>query len=276
MAQANQTQIPVLQSDSDLVTVQQNVNKVLRNLHNQIEDISLTNGIEIDVGGTSISTVPELNFIPGTGISISGVNNIPLNRVDLTITNSGAGTGSVTSVALADGSTTPIFTITGSPVTTSGTLTETLKTQNANTVFAGPTSGGASQPSFRLLTAADIPFSASASPGFSWGRSGNIIANTYLLNDTVPSNVTGRIVPLVTGTITKAVIACGIASTFTVKVQKRSGVSFTDLFSVSVVSSRTSVTTQTQAVTSGDELAVLVSAGSTDDVVVSLIMVGAD
>ena len=65
--------------------------------------------------------------------------------------------GSVTSVALADGSTTPIFNITGSPVTSSGTLTETLKTQNANKVFAGPSSGSAAQPTFRSLVAADLP-----------------------------------------------------------------------------------------------------------------------
>lgn len=66
----------------------------------------------------------------------------------------------VQSVALADGSAVPIFAVTGSPVTTSGTLTETLVTQIANTVFAGPTTGAAAQPTFRALVAADIPSSA--------------------------------------------------------------------------------------------------------------------
>jgi hypothetical protein len=65
--------------------------------------------------------------------------------------------GTVTSVGLSDGSTAPIFAISSSPVTTSGTLTETLRTQTANLVFAGPTSGGAAQPTFRALAAADIP-----------------------------------------------------------------------------------------------------------------------
>lgn len=65
------------------------------------------------------------------------------------------GSGTVTSVALLDGSSTPIYTITGSPVTTAGTLTYTFKTQTANTVLAGPTSGGAAQPTFRTLVAAD-------------------------------------------------------------------------------------------------------------------------
>lgn len=70
----------------------------------------------------------------------------------------GGGSGTVTSVGLADGSTIPIFNISGSPVTTSGTLTETLKTQTANKVFAGPTTGSAAQPTFRSLVTADLPF----------------------------------------------------------------------------------------------------------------------
>jgi len=68
-----------------------------------------------------------------------------------------ASVGTVTSVALADASTTPIFTISGSPVTSSGTLTLTLQTEAANFVFAGPSTGSAAQPSFRSLVAADIP-----------------------------------------------------------------------------------------------------------------------
>lgn len=69
----------------------------------------------------------------------------------------GAGTGTVTSVALADGSGTPIYTISGSPVTTNGTLTFTLSNEVANTVFAGPNGGGPAQPTFRALVPADIP-----------------------------------------------------------------------------------------------------------------------
>lgn len=65
----------------------------------------------------------------------------------------GSGVGTVTSVALSLPS---IFTVSGSPVTTSGTLTGTLNTQSANRVFAGPTSGGAATPTFRALVAADI------------------------------------------------------------------------------------------------------------------------
>lgn len=65
----------------------------------------------------------------------------------------GYGTGSVTSVALS----LPTFiTVSGSPVTGSGTLTGTLASQTANTVFIAP-DGIAGAPTFRALLAADIP-----------------------------------------------------------------------------------------------------------------------
>ncbi len=65
-----------------------------------------------------------------------------------------SGSGSVTSVALSLPS---FITVSGSPVTTSGTLTGTLATQSANRIFSGPTSGSAAAPTFRALVAADIP-----------------------------------------------------------------------------------------------------------------------
>lgn len=63
--------------------------------------------------------------------------------------------GTVTSVAL----TVPgvLFSVAGSPVTASGTLALSLLTQTANTVLAGPASGGAATPTMRALVAADIP-----------------------------------------------------------------------------------------------------------------------
>ena len=64
------------------------------------------------------------------------------------------GTGTVTSVALALPS---ILTVSGSPITTSGTLTGTLTTQAVNSIFAGPSSGSSAAPTFRALATADIP-----------------------------------------------------------------------------------------------------------------------
>lgn len=77
-----------------------------------------------------------------TGLSFSG------GTLSCTVT------GTVTSVDL---SMPGIFSVSGNPVTTSGTLSVALVNQDANKVFAGPTTGSAASPTFRLLVAADIP-----------------------------------------------------------------------------------------------------------------------
>lgn len=73
-----------------------------------------------------------------------------------------SGSGTVSSVALAAPS---LFTISGSPVTTTGTLTLALATQSANTVFAGPTTGSAAAPTMRALVAADLPAATTSNRG---------------------------------------------------------------------------------------------------------------
>jgi len=64
--------------------------------------------------------------------------------------------GTVQSVGLSmPGS---LFAVSGSPVTTSGTLTATLNVQPPNQILAGPASGVSSAaPAFRALVAADLP-----------------------------------------------------------------------------------------------------------------------
>jgi hypothetical protein len=75
----------------------------------------------------------------------------PLTLADMP---GGFGTGTVTQVGLALPS---IFTVTNSPVNTTGTLTGTLNTQSAGLVFAGPATGVPAAPTFRALSASDIP-----------------------------------------------------------------------------------------------------------------------
>lgn len=67
-----------------------------------------------------------------------------------------SGTGTVTSVTFT-GDNVLLSNTPSAAVTTSGTLTASLKTQTANRVLAGPTSGGAANPTFRALVAADLP-----------------------------------------------------------------------------------------------------------------------
>ena len=62
-------------------------------------------------------------------------------------------TAAVTSVAMTVPS---ILSVSGSPITSTGTLAVTLASQSANTVFAAP-DGSAGTPTFRSLVAADIP-----------------------------------------------------------------------------------------------------------------------
>jgi hypothetical protein len=62
--------------------------------------------------------------------------------------------GTVSSVGLSfDG----VFSVSGSPITSSGVISAELDEQAAGSVLAGPTSGPSSKPSFRPLSSSDIP-----------------------------------------------------------------------------------------------------------------------
>lgn len=74
----------------------------------------------------------------------------------------GGGSGTVTNVGLALPSS--VFTISGSPVTASGTLTGSFSSQTGNQVFAAP-NGSFGVPAFRSLVGADIPAIALGSSG---------------------------------------------------------------------------------------------------------------
>jgi hypothetical protein len=70
------------------------------------------------------------------------------------VTIAASASGSVTSVGLSMPAS--IFTVTNSPVTSTGTLTASLASQSANMIFAGPTSGS-SAPTFRAMDTTDLP-----------------------------------------------------------------------------------------------------------------------
>jgi len=116
-------------------------------------ELGWTGVLAVNRGGTGSATangslnnlLPDQTGQNGKVLTTDGTNT--------SWTPAGAA-GTVTSVAL----TVPnILSVSGSPVTTTGTFAVTLATQAANIVFAGPTSGGAVTPTFRALVANDIP-----------------------------------------------------------------------------------------------------------------------
>jgi hypothetical protein len=97
------------------------------------------------LGVNAAGTTPEYKALTaGTGMTVVHTANT------VTFNNTG-----VTSVGLALPT---IFTVSGTPVTTSGTLTGALALQTANTVFAGPATGVDAAPTFRALTPTDVGF----------------------------------------------------------------------------------------------------------------------
>lgn len=107
--------------------------------------------IEAAIGAAVTAQGPNKVYAGPSGGSPT--NALPTFRL-LVSSDMPAGIGTVTSVA----ATVPAeFSISGSPITSSGTLAVTKATQSANQVWAGPTSGSAAQPAFRALVAADVP-----------------------------------------------------------------------------------------------------------------------
>lgn len=101
----------------------------------------------INVGsGTAVHIKSGASLIADAGSTIAGFS----------------GSGSVTSVGL---SLPGAFTVSGSPVTTTGTLTAIWANENANLFLAGPSSGSAAAPTFRGIAAADLPLATTGAFG---------------------------------------------------------------------------------------------------------------
>lgn len=112
------------------------------------------------------SAANAANYIHGAVFSYTGTTLVIAEtdlggsgaHADWNIAASGTqGTGTVSSVAMTGDGVVFNASVTGSPITTTGTLAPSLHTQTANTVLAGPTSGGAAAPTFRAHVAADFP-----------------------------------------------------------------------------------------------------------------------
>jgi hypothetical protein len=123
---------------------------------------------------TSVSlSLPSIFALSGSPITSSGTFSATLNNQSSNLVFAGPSSGaaatpafrslvaadipSLAYVASVGLSLPSIFTVSNSPITSSGTLTGALATQSANLIFAGPSTGVAAAPTFRSLAAADIP-----------------------------------------------------------------------------------------------------------------------
>lgn len=111
---------------------------------------SSSSGWGLDIVATGLN---GLRVSGATSLGNTTVGNLSASAITA---SSCTGCG-VTSVAMSLSGLSALFTLSGSPITSTGTFTLTQATAAANRVYAGPASGAASGPTFRNLVAADIP-----------------------------------------------------------------------------------------------------------------------
>jgi hypothetical protein len=135
--------------------------------------------------GESDGTFKFKTLVAGANVMLSADAN---GNIEIAAT----GDTGVTSVALSMPS---IFNVSGSPVTSTGTLTATLTNQTANTFFRGPDSGSANIPTFGPIVAADLPLATTSSAGAVIVGSGlGVAAGTITANVLTVAGRTGNVV----------------------------------------------------------------------------------
>lgn len=171
---------------------------------------------------TSVS-IPNANLLGGTGSNFAPITIGTCLTLTGGATLNGTCNGTVTSVGLALPA--GVFSISGSPVNTTGTLTGAFINQAANSVFAGPGSGSPAAPGFRALIATDLP-SSGVTPG-----------SYTTANVTV--NAQGQVTAASNGSASTPVIfkgtTAGTANAQTIASPVPSGFTFTDGVTVSAM-----------------------------------------
>lgn len=170
----------------------------------------------------------------------------------------------VTSVAATVPS---ILSISGSPVTTTGTLAITLATQSANTHFTGPSSGAAAVPTFRSLVALDIGTGTASSGNFLRGdlTFTNIILGDFKLGAAgngiyvkEGSNATSGVATLSAGTVTVATTKVTASSRIHLTVQSLGTVAVATPIAVTSRTAGTSFVISSSAITDTSVVAWLI------------------
>lgn len=103
-----------------------------------------------------------------------------------------------------------------------------------------------------------------ASPGFSFGRRGNVSVNTWLRNEEVPSNRTGRVIAVNSPTAVLVSVANRNVTTYTITFYEHDGnlVNLTTLGSITVTAARGDELSVNVPLTQGKQLAARLTAGA--------------
>lgn len=120
--------------------------------------------------------------------------------------------------------------------------------------------------------------STSASPGFGFGKGGNVSADSYLECEGVPSNISGRYVYINNAVVTRVFISVQNSATFDVEVFHHDGneTNITSLGTVNIVASTGDEFTVNWPVTTGKQLAMRIINGSAKNAVGGLELQGTD
>lgn len=163
---AQVTAVPISAGGTGQTTASNALNALLPTQTGNSGKVLTTNGTSpswaTGPGGSLLAT-NNLGDVSSPATSLNNILPVQTGNSGRVLSTDGAGTvfwasvggvGTVTSVGLGMPSE---FTVTGSPITGSGTLTAAWVTQSANKIHAGPTTGSAAAPTFRSLVPADYP-----------------------------------------------------------------------------------------------------------------------
>lgn len=122
--------------------------------------LPLTSGVTgvlpVANGGTNISTYTTGDTLYASATNV--LSKLPIGSTGFVLTVVAGvpawAASASSSITFTDASTTPIYSVSGSP---GNSISITLQTQSANTIFAGPATGSAAQPTFRAQVIADVP-----------------------------------------------------------------------------------------------------------------------
>lgn len=182
------------------------------NLNSRDVQVNVYDSVTFDVVDLEINKT-SLNTITLSAISA------PTNPYTVVVSSPGAAgsvqsTGSLGTVTSVNLTAPAEFVVSGVPITTNGTIAIAKATQAANLIYAGPTSGGVAQPTFRNLQASDLPTAIPAA-NIAAGTVGNAQfgyistltsdaqAQITALAATIPKNLTAQW--LITDGLTKTI-----------------------------------------------------------------------